>query len=346
MSKSKVAVFGATGHTGRFVIQELLRRNIRPVAIARDPGRLAEAGFHTERITGRVAILDDSEALDRALDGAEAVINCAGPFLETASAVASASVRKGIHYVDVTAEQASARATLDEFDEAAHSAGVVIIPAMGFFGGFVDLLVTAALSGWKEADAIEIMIGLDSWHPTRGTRLTGKRNTAQRLVVADGRLAPLSSPPSETSWDFGGSFGKQIMVETPLSEMILIERHVKATEVHSYLNQIALDDIRDPTTAPPTAVDATGRSAQRFIVDIVARRNGEEKCARARGQDIYAFSAPLVCEVVTRLLAGSFSGVGAQPPGAILDAKDVLRSLALEHLNFDIAANRSILSQV
>jgi hypothetical protein len=59
------------------------------------------------------------------------------------------------------------------------------------------LLVTAALSDWNHADAIEVMIGLDSWHPTRGTRITGEKNTEQRVVVAEGRLVPVSSPRSE-----------------------------------------------------------------------------------------------------------------------------------------------------
>ena len=35
-NKPVVVVFGATGHTGRFVIAELLRREMTPIAIARD----------------------------------------------------------------------------------------------------------------------------------------------------------------------------------------------------------------------------------------------------------------------------------------------------------------------
>lgn len=340
MNESTVAVFGATGHTGRFVVRDLLRRGIRVIAVGRDAARLQQLGFPARKATCRVAALDDNDALDRALDGAHAVINCAGPFLDTASAVIAAALRKGIHYVDVTAEQASAQATFQQFDQAARNAGIVILPAMGFFGGLADLLVTAALDEWEEADAIAIMVGLDSWHPTQGTRLTGKRNTAQRWMMAQGSLAPLPSPPAETSWDFGGSFGHQRMVEVPLSEIILIHRHVKATDVHSYLNRKALDDIRDPTTLSPTAADASGRSGQRFMLEVTARRKGVERFASASGQDIYAFSAPLVGEVVTRLLAGKFSDAGAQAPGAILEAKDVLESLMPEFLRLDIVDSR------
>ncbi|HTT84190.1 MAG TPA: saccharopine dehydrogenase NADP-binding domain-containing protein [Rhizomicrobium sp.] len=330
---STVAVFGAAGHTGRFVVAELQRRGIAPIAIARDSAALA-AKF--PEIVRRRASIDDAESLDSALNGVKAVINCAGPFLDTADAVAAAACRAGIHYFDVTAEQASARATFDTYDVAARDAGIVLIPAMGFYGGFADLLVTAALGDWNNADTIEIGIGLDSWHPTRGTRLTGARNTAPRVVVAKGQLALLPLPAAQREWEFGDPLGRQAVVEVPFSEIILIARHVKTAELHTYLSSNALSDIRDPETPPPEPADPSRRSPQRFVVDAVAKRAGEIRRATARGRDIYAFTAPLVCEVAERLLNGRFSHPGAHPPGAILDARDVLNALTPGHLTFDI----------
>ncbi len=137
-AKRVVAVFGAGGHTGRFVVAELLRRGIVPIAIARDPGSLAAAKFLEHEVPRRRASVDNANSLDQALDGAEAIINCAGPFLETAHAVLKAALRAGIHYLDVSAEQPSARSILDQYDIAAREAGVVVIPAMGFYGGFAD----------------------------------------------------------------------------------------------------------------------------------------------------------------------------------------------------------------
>jgi hypothetical protein len=118
----------------------------------------------------------------------------------------------------------------------------------------------------------------------------------------------------------------------------LIERHVKTAELHTWLNRIALDDIHNSATPAPKATDATGRSPQRFIVDVVATRDGHTRRIRARGRDIYAFSATLVCEVVERLLEGNFSGAGAQPPGAIFDAQAILSPLTPDYLTFEIMA--------
>jgi Saccharopine dehydrogenase NADP binding domain len=337
-SKPTVAIFGAAGHTGRFVVLELLRRGIVPITIARDAAALAAANFPDNKIARRQASVDDADLLDRALAGAQVVINCAGPFLETADAVAGAALRAGIHYLDVTAEQASTRATLDKYDLPAREAGIVIVPAMGFYGGFADLLVTAALGDWDSSDSIEIMIGLDSWHPTRGTRITGERNTARRMVIAGGQLTPVPLPPVEKHWNFGDPLNSQIVVEVPLSEIILIARHVKTTELHTYLSSVALSDIRNPATPAPKAADATGRSPQRFVVEVVGMRGGESRRIIAKGRDIYAFSAPLVCEVAERLVKGKFSNTGAHAPGAILDAKDVLTALTPDHLTFEITA--------
>jgi len=339
IAKPTVAVFGAAGHTGRFVVAELLRRGIVPVAIARDLAALTAANFGDVEVTRRRASVDDVDALDRALDGARAVINCAGPFLETSDAVTAAAVRSGIHYLDVTAEQPSVRATLDKYDMPARKVGIVIVPGIGFYGGFADLLVTAALGDWDRADAIEIMVGLDSWHPTRGTRITGEKNTVRRMVIANGQLAPVPLPSAKKDWEFGDPVGSQVVVEVPLSEVILIARHVKTSELHTYISSNALRDIDDPATPAPKAADAIGRSSQRFVVDAVVSRDGKSRRITARGRDIYAFTAPLVCEATARLLEGKFSNAGGQAPGAIFDADEFLSALAPEHLTFEITAS-------
>jgi short subunit dehydrogenase-like uncharacterized protein len=165
-NKPVVAVFGATGHTGRFVIAELLRRETTPIAIARDSKVLSEANF-PHNVVRRQATVDDAALLDQALHGAQAVINCAGPFVDTADAIASAAVRAGIHYVDVCAEQISASKTLEKFDEPARKAGVTVISAVAFYGGLADLMVTALLGDWDAVDSIEVVMASTVGTPLR-----------------------------------------------------------------------------------------------------------------------------------------------------------------------------------
>lgn len=335
-----VAVFGATGHTGRFVIDELLRRGLVPVAVARDEAKLAASGLRERGISCKRASVDDPASIAEALHGVAAVINCAGPFMDTAEPLAVAALRSGAHYLDVSAEQTSTRATLERFDGAAREAGLFVLPGMGFYGGFADLLATAAMDGWQAADEIEVAIALNSWHPTEGTRITGARNTVPRLTIVDGALTPLAQPAAEVSWDYPQPFGRQAAIAVPFSEVILMKRHLRTQQLHTYLNLSALRDIRDPNTPPPAATDDSGRSDQRFLVEVVARREGVVRKATASGRDIYAFTAPLICEAVARIFQGEVAaGGGARAPGEIFNARDYLRALAPDLLcSYEAAA--------
>jgi short subunit dehydrogenase-like uncharacterized protein len=335
-TQKRVAVIGANGHTGRFVVAELIRRGLRPVAIGRNAGRLADAGFPERGVECREAAVEDDAALDRALAGVAAVINCAGPFMDTADAVVRAALRAGIHYLDVTAEQPSVQATLERHERAARDAGVVVIPAMGFYGGLADLLVATVMGEWDHADAIEIHVALDTWLPTKGTRVTGEKNTARRLAISGGQLTPMQQPPAEKVSVLPAPFGRQTFVELPFSEVPLIAKHVRTKELHAFLSTTALRDVRDPSTPAPQAVDETGRSAQRFAVEVIVTLGGMRRRIIAQGQDIYAVTAPIICEAVQRILSGDIRDTGAKPPAAIFNAASFLRALD-QHLSVEIA---------
>lgn len=322
-----VVVYGAYGHTGRFVVAELRRRGWTPVLSGRDAAKLATLGEAYPALARRPASISDAGALDRALAGTVAVINCAGPFLDTATPLIEAALRAGIPYLDVTAEQQAALDVFEHHGDAARHAGVAVLPGMAFYGGLADLLATQAMGEWREADAIEVAVALDGWHPTEGTRLTGRRNHYRRRVVANGRLDLLPDPAPQRDWTFARPFGMQPMVELPFSETVTISRHLRVRELHSYLNRRALEDVRDAGTPAPVAVDAQGRSAQRFTMEVIVHRDGRQRRLAASGQDIYAITAPLVVEAMTRIVDGRCRGVGVLAAGEAFDAVDFLAAL-------------------
>src|SRR5215472_14014666 len=110
-----VTVFGAYGHTGRFVVAELEDRGWTPILSGRDPEKLRLLARPYPKLEVRPASIDSPASLDGALAGAAAVINCAGPFLDTATPVIEAALRAGIHYLDVTPEQRAVLAAFDRF---------------------------------------------------------------------------------------------------------------------------------------------------------------------------------------------------------------------------------------
>ena len=335
-SNQNITVYGAYGHTGRFVVAELRKRGLTPILSGRDENKLAAMGTAYPGLDIRPAAVDDPSSLDQSLLGATAVINCAGPFMDTAVPLVEAAVRARIHYLDVTAEQPSALTIFEQFSDIARDAGIVIAPAMAFYGGLGDLLATAAVGDWPDADEILIAVALDSWRPTPGTRITGERNVARRFVFSNNRLEFLADPPPTRRWDFPEPFGTQDVVGVALAEIITISRHLRTPEIHPYMNLAPLRDIRDPDTPTPTAADDSGRSSQIFVMDVIACRGNEDRRATASGRDIYAITAPIVVEAVTRILDHRDAKAGVLTAGELFDAPDFLRSLSQEHLSLAI----------
>lgn len=332
-STKKIAVFGASGHTGRFVVAELARRSIPVVLVGRDAEKLLTLQKTYPAFEIRVASLDDPRSIECALEGASLVINCAGPFLDTAGPVIEAAIRARIHYLDVTAEQTVALAAFEKFSDPARTAGILIMPSLAFYGALADLLATVAMRNWLTADEIRIAVALDSWKPTRGTRLTGQRNSGRRLVFSNNRLSPLEDPPPKLEWVFPPPFGKQEMTPLPLAEMVVISRHLRVQEIRAYMNLAPLSDLHNPSTPGPVPADEKGRSAQQFLMEVKVRRGKEVRRASAAGRDIYAVTAPIIVEAAARILAGGIEVTGTAAPGQVFDAEAFLKALSPEHIS-------------
>lgn len=324
-----ISVYGATGHTGQFVVHEAQRRGLPVVAVGRDSARLEQL-FPTA-LAWRVATLDDTQALEQAFAGCALVINCAGPFLDSAAPVTHAALRAGCHYIDVTAEQASAQASFADFDAPARAAGRVVIPAAGFYGGLADLLASA-LAAPGPIEEITVAVGLDRWWPTAGTRKTGARNQVPRVVIRNGGLAPLQPASDLPDWHFAAPLGPQAMHELPFSEIITLAQHLQAVTIRSLINRSALEDIRNTGTPAPTAVDPDGRSAQRFELALRLVQDSVARSAGVRGQDIYAVTAPIVVEAALRLLAPSYQRRGALALAEAVEPIELLNALDGEAL--------------
>ena len=352
-----VAVAGAYGHTGRFVVEELLDRGYKPIAIGRSEDRLRAlaadvAAQRQLRLDVRTASVGaaDPAMLDQALEGATAVINCAGPFAETAAPAIEAALRSGIPYVDVAAEIEANLDTFAQFEDRARAAGAVIVPAMAFFGGLGDLLATAAISpeGGAEpplrAGVVDIAYGLSSWHPTAGTRAAGnvsrRRRDGRAVRYRGGRLEYFNDdalPVDPTTWDFPEPTGtRKVFAGFTMADVVTIPRHIFVRDIQTYMAAVAARDVTSPDTQPPVAVDDRGRSAQRFVLDVTVRCDGGEvRRATAAGQDIYAVTAPMAVEAVERILTGRITTTGVASAGEIFDATDFLRSLA-PHITFEL----------
>ncbi len=335
-----VAVVGAYGHTGRFVLTELRKRGLVPILSGRDADELHAIGRAHPGSDIRLTSVDDPASLDRALAGAAAVINCAGPFATTSAPVLDAALRARIPYLDITAEVEVVADTFAQYADRARDAGIVVVPAMAFYGGLGDLLATVAMDDWPAADRISIAYALSSWRPTLGTRATSqvstKRRESRRIVFTNHRMEFRTGEAPVTEWTFPAPTGTQAVVaEFTMADSATMPSHLNTREIRTYMSVAAVNDLRSPDLSPPMAVDERGRSAQTFLVEVVACSAGSKRRAVARGRDIYAITAPLVVEATHRVLATPGGPTGVVAAGELFDARDFLSSLCPEHLTFE-----------
>ncbi|GID30370.1 saccharopine dehydrogenase [Paractinoplanes brasiliensis] len=328
-----MAVYGAYGHTGQFVVAELLERELVPLLLGRDRDKLQALARQWPALETRQASVDNAAQLDRALRGAVAVINCAGPFATTAAPLVEAAVRASLPYVDVAAEIEANRDTFAMFAERAAAAGTIVVPAMAFFGGLGDLLVTTAMGDWTAADSAHIAYGLSSWHPTTGTlvagTVSGRRRGGRRVRYTGGRLQYHDEALPTVRWPFPAPLGPQdVIAEFTMADVVTIPSHLDIPEVRTYMTVKAAADLSAPDASAPLAVDERGRSAQTFVIDALVHFGGEQRRVVASGQDIYAISAPLAVEAVDRILTGRTKTTGVTSAGAAFDAPDFLRALS------------------
>jgi hypothetical protein len=108
-SKPPVIVYGASGYTGRLVMEYLRELHVPFIAAGRDSGRLQEI---VSRVPGIetiehevVEVEHEIGALTELFQGAPVVCNLVGPFIKHGHEVVEAALAAGCHYLDTTGEQ-------------------------------------------------------------------------------------------------------------------------------------------------------------------------------------------------------------------------------------------------
>ena len=109
MSKYPVVVYGASGYTGRLIVEYLREYQVPFIAAGRNPESIQEAMDKVpgiETATYEVVKVDHNlESLTELLSGAKVVCNTVGPFARFGTEVVEAALNAGCHYIDTTGEQ-------------------------------------------------------------------------------------------------------------------------------------------------------------------------------------------------------------------------------------------------
>ena len=370
--RGPIAVYGATGYTGKLIAAELLAskadfvlagRNAEKLdALAEDLAGAASGGSRTGGgVATRAVGLDDPEGLRDLLGDCAAVIACAGPFSLHGEPVLAAAVDTATHYLDTTGEQTWMRTVFDDYGPKAEAAGTSVIPAMGFDYVPGDMIAALTAVGMGEVDEVVLAYDVKGFGMTRGTQLSG----LEMVAGGDVEWRKLKWMPADQSvgrgnFEFPDPIGRQRMVRYPAGEQITVPRHVAARKVRtmitaSTLAPSVLGPVLPLITRPtglamrtplrkvvgrlidrlPEGPSTEDRVAARFTIVCDVIRGGDARRGVIRGSDVYGLTAAAIVRGAIVAARGGIPGSGALAPSQAFEPADFLKALDA----FDVSWN-------
>jgi len=342
-------VYGSYGYTGQLVAREAVDRGLDVVVAGRDRAAVtAQAG--RLGCDQQVAGLDEPRVLDLALTDVPVVLNCAGPFADTADTMVGACLRTGTHYLDVTGE-IEVFETLAERDQQAREADVTVLPGVGFDVVPTDCLA-AHLAG-RVADPTRLALGFEA----AGGLSPGTAKTALRGVGTSGavrragRIERVPVGADTRRIDFGN--GERLGMSVPWGDVstayhttgiqnvtvymatspgavraVRVARHLgpllSARPVQSVLERL----VEWRVDGPDERARETGAG---YVWGEVVTEDGTRAVSRLRGPETYQLTKLAAVEVAEQVLGGNAptgfqTPAGAFGPDLVLDVDGVDRA--------------------
>ena len=355
-----IAVYGATGYTGRLVAAELSRRGADYVLSGRDPAKLGALATDLGGAPTVAASIDDEGALRELLDPCAAVIACAGPFQLHGEPVLAAAAATATHYVDTTGEQPFMRTVFDRYGEAFAAKGVAALTAMGFDYVPGDMIAALTAAGMGPLDQLTLAYFTTGFGASRGTAMSalGMINGGD-VEWRDGALRPAPQSVGRGRWEFGGPIGTQRMVRYPAGEHITVPRHVETRRLRTilsastaalhprlaFLAPVVMPVVQLATRTPlrpamaaavarlPEGPSPEDRRRSRFEISCEAVVGARRRRGVIRGRDVYGLTAQTTVEAALRVARPGYDRAGALAPSEAFDPADYLA--ALEHAGIE-----------
>ncbi len=236
-SKNRWMIYGAYGYTGDLVVEEAVRRGLKPVLAGRDADRL-RAMAESTGMESRAISLDKD--FDQQLRDVSAVLHCAGPFSQTSRPMVDACLRTSTSYLDITGEIGVFESILHR-DSEASTAAVSLIPGVGF-----DVVPTDCLAA-KLKEAVPDATHLDLAFSTRGGGIS--RGTLKTMIEGLGEGGAIRRggkiTPVPVAWDAR---------EIPYESGPRLSMTIPWGDISTAYHTTGIPNIRVYTATPPKTV--------------------------------------------------------------------------------------------
>lgn len=333
-----IGVIAATGFTGSLIAEKLIRSGRACRLMGRSEKKL-QALVHQLQTTAEHAVFDAQNATTfDALDGCQVIINCAGPFTELGEPVVREAVRRGIHYIDTTGEQAFIRLVIEKYGPLAEQQRVALIPACAFEYAIGDAACALIVEELPACSSLEIIYNVKDVHVSAGTRKSVIRvleSDCFQRIDGESVSAPLVAKMLEVS------AGRSLTVHSfPAGEIFMVPLHSPVPTIQTYmatsfphpllnlgltvmtgalklgLPTLLLAMMRNDQGGPSSAQ----RKSTTFEILCKGRTANQEKLLRVVGADPYGLTAELAVGIALRLIDDANHRAGALSPSMVTGA--------------------------
>lgn len=359
MSKYPVVVYGASGYTGRLIVEYLREYQVPFIAAGRNPESIQEAMDKVpgiETATYEVVKVDHNlESLTELLSGAKVVCNTVGPFARFGTEVVEAALNAGCHYIDTTGEQEWMYEMRDKFGAAYAEKGLLLSPASAYMHTVCNIAAEFCLAhpGIDTLDAVCVPTGVPTVGSARSVmdlvRIKQRCLQNGELVeITDPMLNPCEVPvPGQSAtaialpWGGGGmplwyaddvrvrnctsltGFNNRAMMQGVVDIAKYYQDELKDLPEEEQV--AALDKFADGVTAsmPPRENRQIHRT-----VDICygIGNNKQVKCTLV-GNSGYIQTGLIQAYIADQLVRGKPRAVGFQSPAAAVGAEELFAAL-------------------
>jgi short subunit dehydrogenase-like uncharacterized protein len=209
-------IYGANGYTGELIAREAKRLGKAPVLAGRSSTKIAALKDELQ-LPGRIFSLGSPAEIEQGLRGISLVLNCAGPFSQTAKPMMQACIASRAHYLDITGE-------IDVFEDAhrldadAKAAGVLLCPGVGFDVVPTDCVALMLKRALPTATELALGFDMTGRNMSKGTAKTFIEGLGKSGKVRhDGRLVYYPVGRGLRRIDFG--LGERLAMPIPWGDV-------------------------------------------------------------------------------------------------------------------------------
>jgi len=319
-------IYGASGYTGRLASLHAKRLGLDFIIAGHTNGTHTEAFALQLNVAFRLFDVTNPKGIDAALGGAAVLLNCAGPFMNTAKPLMSACIRNGVHYLDISAELNSYQLAEDN-DQIAKEANVMLLPGCGGSVAMLGCLVGKVTEKVKTPIAIDVALSV-AGSMSRGSIISASGSMSTEILERRNNEVAKREDVGMINLDFGNGKGSVANYPVTLPDIITIW---KATGVRNIRTYVHLDGDAFPASEQSSIIRSDGptekeREASPYHAAVaVTAEDGTTTHAVLHTVNGYTFTGLASAEAAGKVLAG-VAKPGFQTP-ALLFGNDFIQTI-------------------